>query len=406
MRIRPSIKLLDGIRRSAVYDTDLGLCWPASDLDTRVLRALSAGKRPEAKTSHLIEMRNKRWIEAGTPRPHDLTIHRTSAENAPTVLENVWIEITNSCNLKCSHCYAKSGPDVDRSSELSDEDWLVVADKIVDYGVRKVTFIGGEPTLRISLVDRISKHIKSKNDSISLRMFSNLAIGRLTDEILRVVEEHGIEFGTALYGIDAHSHDQMTKKTGSWNKTTEAIKKCLEKGIDVFVGMYVPTIDTELVKRCQSFLRTMGVTRFEILAPSKVGRAKDQNWRNDPLHNTLPAAMSFSSHQWQVSQDFHNCFHDHFSVLPDGNIAPCIMMRDTSYGNIRDTEIDKILSSPNYTSMAGISKDRIPGCCDCEFKYACFDCRPDAMSGTNDVLKKPNCGYEPAAALGEPISAR
>ena len=59
-----------------------------------------------------------------------------------------------------------------------------------------------------------------------------------------------------------------------------------------------------------------------------------------------------------------------------------------------------MLSSQEFTEMSRLSKDRIPGCKDCEFRYACFDCRPDAMEGSSDYLSKPKCGYDPRVELG------
>jgi hypothetical protein len=44
-----------------------------------------------------------------------------------------------------------------------------------------------------------------------------------------------------------------------------------------------------------------------------------------------------------------------------------------------------------------LNKDKIDVCCGCEFRYLCFDCRPDASGLSANMLSKPwNCTYLPA----------
>lgn len=402
MRITAGIKVLRGLRRGAVYDVERGLCWPATDEEIAALVALSRGSSATASVGALSSMRQKGWLERGAPRSHNLEIESVTFK-VPDVLEHVWLEVTNSCNLQCNHCYASSGPEVDRTGEMTESEWTSVVDQALEFGVRKITFIGGEPTIRIDLVDGLSAHIKRKDPSVTLRMFSNLSIERLRAQTIDVVERHHIEFGTALYGIDAAMHDRMTNRKGSFYVTVSAIDECVARGVDVFVGMYLNMSSNEDIAAHEEWLRAKGVKRFQVLAPSQVGRGIVVKWKNSPRLNKLPGTFTFSDHQWTAGRQGHNCYYDHFSVMPDGRVTPCIMTRDVSYGSVREVGVRGVLSSQAFTEMSRLSKDRIPGCRDCEFRYACFDCRPDAMEGSRDYLSKPKCGYDPRVELGTPI---
>lgn len=401
MRIDRGIRVLLGARRGAVYDVSRGLCWAADADEIAILKTMAQGKNPDASTLALVQMRKKGWIVPGVPEFHSLTLEPGEQQKKPPQLEHVWLEVTNSCNLKCQHCYANSGPDADRRSELNEDQWIGVVDDALAYGVNKLTFIGGEPTIRIDLVDRLASHARRKDPNVTLRMFSNLSIERLRDRTLDVVSRHGIEFGTALYGIDPTSHDRMTTHKGSWKNTVSAIRECVDREIDVFVGMYINFNSIDTVGDHEEWLRQLGVRRFQVLAPSQVGRGSIVHWSRMPVANKLPGTLTFSEHQWRVARTAHNCYFDHLAVFPDGNTAPCIMTRSVSYGNVAEIGIDRVLDSAEYREMAGLSKDRIPGCSECEYRYACFDCRPDAMGATNDLRKKPNCGYDPRLGLGE-----
>ncbi|HEX7660536.1 MAG TPA: radical SAM protein [Pseudonocardiaceae bacterium] len=61
-------------------------------------------------------------------------------------LSFIWLEITGTCQLECSHCYAESGPR-GTHGEMSGSDWCRVIDDAASLGVQTVQFIGGEPTM-------------------------------------------------------------------------------------------------------------------------------------------------------------------------------------------------------------------------------------------------------------------
>ena len=39
-------------------------------------------------------------------------------------LDFVWLELTNQCNLKCTHCYAQSSPTSGKSDSLTTDEYL------------------------------------------------------------------------------------------------------------------------------------------------------------------------------------------------------------------------------------------------------------------------------------------
>jgi radical SAM protein with 4Fe4S-binding SPASM domain len=405
MRVCSHIKVLDGARRGAVYDLRAKQCWPASEVELAGLRRLAAGQNPPLDTRTLVLMRQRNWIEAGAPVRHDLTLTVPRRDSQPQRLAQVWLEVTNSCNLKCRHCYAHSGPESDRSAELSLEEWRRVVDDAIDYGVEVLTFIGGEPTIRIDLVDDLAAHARSRSPDIVLTMYSNLAIGKVTERTLDVVERHGIQFHTTIYGMDAATHDGMTLRPGSWAVTMDAIERCLARGIGIRVALFVDMTATESVEAHKAWLRQRGISDYSIRPPIRTGRGESQEWESRCNTNKLPGVFDYSEHQWEVGRSGHNCYHDHMTIMPDGNSAPCIMTRDATYGNVARDGIASVLASDTYRQFASLSKDAITGCKDCEFRYACFDCRPAAMSASGDLLRKPDCGYDPRLDLGAPLAA-
>ena len=83
----------------------------------------------------------------------------------------------------------------------------------------------------------------------------------------------------------------------------------------------------------------------------------------------------------------HRCFAKNLYIAYDLEVFPCVMERRFSHGSIKDKNFKLQQLYRDYC------KDNIEGCKDCEFRYTCFDCRPD--SGGLPVKAKPwYCTYD------------
>ena len=106
-------------------------------------------------------------------------------------------------------------------------------------------------------------------------------------------------------------------------------------------------------------------------------------------HLTPPAVRTFFE-----ARSFNGCLNRKISVDAGGNIRNCPSMKD-SYGNIRDGSLLEAVDAAGFKEKWGISKDHISICRDCEFRYACSDCRA-YLENPEDIFSKPlKCGYDP-----------
>lgn len=86
----------------------------------------------------------------------------------------------------------------------------------------------------------------------------------------------------------------------------------------------------------------------------------------------------------------HNCFSRRLYFSVDSQVYPCVMERRISHGNIQEKKLSDLIDE----RIRFFNKDKIKICNQCEFRYCCFDCRPDAFS--NNVDSKPwYCTYDP-----------
>ncbi len=75
------------------------------------------------------------------------------------------IDITSACNLNCIHCYWWRNNDSSR--ELSADEWRsIVRKEIIEKGVCAISLTGGEPLLRVDVIEAILDEMKWRNVSI------------------------------------------------------------------------------------------------------------------------------------------------------------------------------------------------------------------------------------------------
>ena len=404
MRVSTSIRILKGAKRFALYNLDHSYVESISDLQAKILQAMAAGKM--CKHSDFGVSSREYWtaigalkklgaFHAGSPQKTIIEFDSSEEYFELSKLKQAWIEVTNSCNLSCEHCYSESSPKVNRDDELDFNSWKLIIGKLAKQGVDLITLIGGEPLVRHGLVKDIILYVKVNHPEIQVNVFSNLTLLPADTEFLSILKNNEVRMGTSLYGIDPTTHDRMTKRDGSWKKTLSNLEKLTKSGVEVFVGYYRSSSCDLKESVIAEFIEGLGVVDYEVLAPSKVGRGLGTEWKIINLENKLPTRKYFKYSTPTKNMQVHNCFADRFSINQAGEVLPCIMTRNASYGNILTSSVKEIISSSNYRKYSSLSKDKIEGCKDCEFKYGCFDCRPDAQNGSANIARKPDCGYFP-----------
>jgi len=123
------------------------------------------------------------------------------------------------------------------------------------------------------------------------------------------------------------------------------------------------------------------------------GRANFSLLSNDLIRKKLITKRSFEDAiKWPFCRSLvsgHNCFRTKIYVSADMTVYPCVMERRLKHCTIADGRGMVLDDTIRY-----FNKDKIKECAQCEYRYACFDCRPNSLSG--DLLEKPwYCTYLP-----------
>lgn len=296
-------------------------------------------------------------------------------------IDFAWIEITQRCNLYCRHCYEGSSKNVE-ISDMTMQDFETAVKALHSIGIKRIQLVGGEPLVH----PQIAEMIKIAKDTFDfVEVYTNGTL--LTDEMLKLITDRKVALAFSLYAADSAVHDYVTCTKGSYNLTIDSIQKALDLGNTVRVA----SVEMKDIPR-YVFDDKRAMARADL--PRVTGRAGLHLYSRDILRRKLITKESFrrpvSADDFLQNQKIHNCFGSRLYVDCKLDVYPCVMERRLTYGNIKEIPITQMVG----TKPAFLTKDKIKGCKDCEFRYACFDCRPD--SNGNEIYDKPwYCTYDP-----------
>jgi MoaA/NifB/PqqE/SkfB family radical SAM enzyme len=251
----------------------------------------------------------------------------------------VWLELTRKCNLECSHCYAESGPRLPLHDRMRHDDWLCVISECKSLGANAIQFIGGEPLLYPRIEELVS-HAR-KVGIASIEIFTNST--PLTHEKTRLFAKYGVKFATSFYASDAATHDGITGRKGSFDKTVAGISAAIGRQIPVRAEIIDVTHSEELVSSAEDLLRSLGVTKVSRNRLQSVGRGQNG-----------------SRPRYSVGDLCGNCGSRRICITSEGSVFPCIMARKVSLGNVLHEPIAEIMGSTTLQSFRRVidSEDR------------------------------------------------
>jgi radical SAM protein with 4Fe4S-binding SPASM domain len=93
------------------------------------------------------------------------------------------------------------------------------------------------------------------------------------------------------------------------------------------------------------------------------------------------------------------CLHGVVAITADGSIRPCPMIPD-EIGHMASGGLRTVFRNREHEKYWNLSKDRVSGCAQCEYRYGCVDCAAvDLCRDRLPAVGRAICGYDPSAGL-------
>lgn len=400
-QLQDDCKLVKGAARAAIYDFKTGKVHSINMGAAQLLDACQTHPIEElwnvnsSDNHHYIDFLNKLQdknlgrfcntkLDPELPLPH------------PSIkLDFIWLELTSACNSKCLHCYADCGPSCPPPEQVPHDRWLSLIDEAKQAGATAIQLIGGEPLLYPAWRELV---IKARNLNYEcIEIFTNGTL--VDDDCIDFFKKYNVSIATTLYADNEETHDKITLQPNSFKKTMTTITKLMDANIPLRVASIIMKDNEHEVENIMKLYEKWGMKDAypDIVRPT--GRGDDLHLQ--PLHyHKPPIRPPFYTDEYSFfdAQHHHGCLAGKIAITATGDTIPCIFARSQFCGNILESSLEDILSGHSLTQCWQTTKDCIKKCMDCEYRYACPDCRPLAQSNSPDKnwFSCPHvCSYNP-----------
>lgn len=398
-RLHNHCKLVTGAKRGAIYDLDTGRVVSVNQGAVKLLTSCAENRLEEIidiaegqpYTEFLQQLTEKRLGSIYFSEPQK----SEDIPEAPTPkLEFLWLELTGNCNNTCLHCYAASGPS-QHTDAVPKERWLEIISEARGLGADAVQLIGGEPLMYPGWRELISKAYREGYEYIEV--FTNATL--ITDDDIDFFKTHGVRIATTIYADNAAVHDKVTLKQGSFAKTMRNIRKLLAKGISLRIASIIMKANEDQAENIMKLCEELGV---EVNPPDVVrptGRGDDKAILPEKYAKPPVKPPFYTSKEaFFKAQHLHSCLAGKIAVTASGEVIPCIFARNHSFGNILTEGLAEIITGEKLNTCWHTTKDQLEKCKDCEYRYACSDCRPLAEGSDPEkrwLACSAGCTYNP-----------
>jgi AdoMet-dependent heme synthase len=320
--------------------------------------------------------------------------------------------VTKRCNLYCDHCYRDSSSDY-FEGELSTEEGKKLISEISRAGFKILILSGGEPLMRKDLKELISF---ARESGLIPVIGTN---GTLIDKKMAAsLKDSGLRgAGISLDYLDAERHDRFRGVDGSFEKTLEGIKHCIDFGIKVQINTTVTKHNKDQILKITDFARKLGAKAHHPFFLVEVGRGK--NLHSDCLEDkeylkTIseildkslevdiemkptcgPQFMSLARRKGIDMRFSRGCLAGvgYCCILPDGEVHICPYL-PIKAGNVRDTQFDKLWEESEIFNRLRDYSSYTGNCGGCKDISICGGCRARAYNLTGDYM-----GEDPISGL-------
>lgn len=398
LKINENVIMVDGANNSAIYDFNTKFVYSINTESANLIKSLNIKKFDlTQKEDNYIE----KLVEMGLLNRELNVTEEYFSNNEISDLNFVWLELTERCNEKCVHCYGEFGRNI-KSQDLHLSDWKSILLKLKNSGCKKIQFIGGEPLLFKNFSLLLDYAINLNFDEISI--FTNATL--LTNTLIKKIKENNISIKVSLYGHNGEIHDNITKISGSFNKTISNLELLYNEGVKTSIAVIIMKENEVYLNEIMDFIKAkkFRFNGYDVIR-GKIGTEQFKHIPNKEVikKKCITEPNFIADKKFFTTSLYKNtCWYGKFTITPSGDIIPCIFARDNVMGNILTTDLNNFLVSDILKKYWYLPKDEIDVCKDCEYRYACKDCRPlgEAIDG-NFLGKFSRCTYNPYKGVWE-----
>ena len=314
------------------------------------------------------------------------------------------LEITNACNMTCTHCYVSSGKK--RPNELTLEEIYKTIDMLPAFSGKRIAISGGEPAVRKDCADILEYCAVKCGHDVDLYTNGKKFPAALAEKILQINRQKlgTVRIQLSLEGANAISND-LVRGIGSFNAAMESLRYFQEIRLNRSVVIFV-CLTKSNIHEVDPLIRLAEDHDVAMLVFSqwqRQGNANNTPWRSiapsmeewvaagehilsyqnprlqiygnffGDLNNSLTGRFDPRSEQFPKHIYFYNAFP---RITPEGDVFADQLWVDPDWvlGNVRSETLAECFQKTKfYEQLNAMRKrvERVPECQACPWVKLC-----------------------------------
>ncbi len=305
--------------------------------------------------------------------------------------KNIYLSITNKCNLKCKHCCTSCS--IEKENFLETSQLKMIIDSIKELNPKSLVITGGEPLVRDDFKE-IIEYIKYKAPHIKLILSTNGTL--INNENLDFIVGNFDKIDISIDGVDEETCS-ITRGKGVFNKVIKAVRALQSKqfnniSLSMVFGDKNDYLKEDFINLNRE-LSTYPEPRYFV--PSGRGIENMSLYSSKDMLTPILIPKVFEDNKYKKSKKISSCscnalksqlFIDH-----DGSIYPCqsLIKEEYKVGSIFNQDIVGIIKSQGfeklevYYKMQKILPYNFEKCKNCDINIFCWHC-PGLLDSVKD----------------------
>lgn len=282
------------------------------------------------------------------------------------------IQLGHLCNNRCVFCSSGQLTEMKIARHIPLDPMITAIEEARAQGARRITFLGGEPTLHKGFLDALKRSVELGFEEIVI--FTNGVLLPHPGFIDKVVAlGNHFEWRISVQGGNEAAHVAVTKRKDSFQRIVTGLRTLQERGQRVTANMCVNEESYRSLPDYPALIREHGIRQLhvDIIRPSSTGERDDAY-----LREIMPRYSTMAPYFAEMLADFER--NDPSFDVNVGNLPYCII---PAYAHrIHHGGEETITKASDATSLE-VAVDKyewhksmrrhLPRCGECAFRPQC-----------------------------------
>lgn len=380
--------MVSSTRRSGISrQEDLAHCRGLRDPVT--MSDSAAARSPSARAARAIHRRGDPHAPAATVDQIQRTLAEARTVTATEQDGQVELQLGHFCNNRCVFCASGQLTEQGHAAPVPARKLRAALEAVAAKGIRRVTFLGGEPTIQESFLPGL--RAAAELGFTQVVIFTNgarLADPRFRDAVESVVSAHGIDlqWRISIQGADAVSHDRAVGKPGAFARIVRGLEALAAQGRAVTVNMCLTSGSVATLPALADLVLRYRVQQvcIDMVRPVSAGE-RTSAWMQDimPRFASLAAPLRELTVRLRSADPLFDVNYTHVPMCVAADLAPYLHHGGEPTVTLT-ADLDERQGVMDKYAFQASDRRKLTGCRGCVFEWRCTGVAHEYLDGNGE----------------------